>query len=163
LKLNAVEMERLREDKSIEVESYYIEKFDTRTLPYEGHYLHSNVQLRKVMQTRRFYKGDYIIYTNQEYNNFIMQVLEPESSDSYFSWNFFDAILQQKEGFDAYVFEDVADSLLSSKPGLREEFEKKKAEDEKFRSDGPAQLKFIYDNTILEPEFMRYPVGRIVK
>jgi len=163
LKLNGVEMERLNADKSIEVESYYIESYDTRTPPYEGHYLHSNVQLRKVIQERNFYKGDYIIHTNQESNNFIMHVLEPQSSDSYFNWNFFDAILQQKEGFDSYVFEDIADSLLNSKPGLREEFEKKKSDDEKFSNDAQAQLKFIYDNTILEPEFMRYPAGRVVK
>jgi len=163
LKLNGVEMERLNEDKTIEAESYYIEKFDTRIAPYEGHYLHSNVKLKKVNQTRKFYKGDYIIYTSRESSGFIVQVLEPQAVDSYFNWNFFDAILQQKEGFDAYVFEDIADSLLNSKPGLKEEFEWKKSEDEKFRNDGQAQLKFIYDNTILEPEFMRYPVGRIVK
>lgn len=162
LKLNGVEIQRLDEDKSIEVESYYIEKFDTRTQPYEGHYLHSHVQLRKVVQTRQFYKGDYVINTNQHCNNFIMQVLEPQAIDSYFNWNFFDAILQQKEYFDPYVFEDIADSLLNSKPGLKEEFERKKSEEEKFRSDGEAQLKFIYDNTILEPEFMRYPVGRVL-
>jgi len=162
LKLNRVEMERLNEDKSFEVESYYIESFDTRNPPYEGHYLHSNVKLRRENQTRKFYAGDYIIHTNQECNNFIVHVLEPQASDSYFNWNFFDAILQQKEGFDAYVFEDIADSLLGSKPGLREEFKKRKSEDEKFRNDPQAQLKFIYDNTILEPEFMRYPVGRIV-
>jgi hypothetical protein len=55
----------------------------------------------------------------------------------------------------AYVFEDIADSLLNSKQGLKDGFDKKKkAEDEKFRSDGAAQLKFIYDKTILEPEFM---------
>ncbi|HEY3250705.1 MAG TPA: M14 family metallopeptidase, partial [Ignavibacteria bacterium] len=93
LKLNGVDMQRLNEDKSIDAESYYIEKFDSRNPPYEGHYLHSNVQLRKVTQTRKFYKGDYIVYTNQTCNNFIMNVLEPQGVDSYFAWNFFDAIL----------------------------------------------------------------------
>lgn len=162
LRLNGVQLQRLIEDKTIEVESYYIEKYDTRAQPYEGHYLHSSVQVRKVVQTRKFYKGDFVINTNQDCNYFIMQVLEPQANDSYFNWNFFDAILQQKEYFDSYVFEDIADSLLNSKPGLKNEFDKKKLEDEKFRTDGETQLKFIYDNTILEPEFMRYPVGRIL-
>lgn len=163
LKLNNIKMERIDEDKTLEAENYYIQKFDTRSAPFEGHYLHSNVELKTVKQERKFYKGDYIIYTNQKCNNFIMHVLEPQSPDSYFNWGFFDAILQQKEYFDPYLFEDTADSLLNSKPGLKEEFERKKAEDEKFRNDGYAQLKFIYDNTILEPEFMRYPVARIMK
>jgi hypothetical protein len=162
LKLNEVDMNRLDEDKHVNAESYYIESFDTRTPPYEGHYQHSNVKLKKVAGERKFFKGDYIVYTNQDCNNFIISVLEPQGVDSYFSWNFFDAILQQKEYFDPYLFEDIADSLLSTKPGLRDEFEKKKQNDEKFRNDGGLQLKFIYDNTILEPEFMRYPVARII-
>lgn len=163
LKLNGVEMKRLKSDTLLEVESYYIENFDTRTPPFEGHYLHSNVELRKVNQKRKFFKGDYIIYTNQPANNFIIQVLEPQATDSYFNWNFFDATLQQKEYFDPYLFEDIADSLLNSKQSLKEQFEEMKLTDEKFRNDGYAQLKFIYDNTILEPEFMRYPVARLIK
>ena len=163
LKLNGIEMERLSEDKMIEVESYYIEKYATPSSSYEGHYPHRNVELKKIMQNRKFYKGDYIIHTNQENNNFIVHVLEPQSTDSYFNWNFFDAILQQKEYFDDYLFEDIADSLLNSKPGLKEEFEKLKAEHEYFRTKGETQLNFIYYSTILEPEFQRYPVGRIAK
>jgi hypothetical protein len=34
---------------------------------------------------------------NQEANRFIMEVLEPQAPDSYFTWNFFDGILGQKE------------------------------------------------------------------
>ncbi len=162
LKLNGVEMKRMKADKEMFVETYYIESFDTRNPPFEGHYLHSNVKLRVVQQKRKFFAGDYLVYTNQTSDNFICHVLEPKSTDSYFNWNFFDAILQQKEGFDAYVFEDIADSLLNSNPELKKQFEDKKATDEKFRNDGNAQLKFIYDNTILEPEFMRYPVGRMI-
>lgn len=166
LKLNGVEMKRIESDKEMFVETYYIESFDTRNPPFESHYLHSNVKLRVVQQKRKFFAGDYLIYTNQVCNNFICHVLEPQSADSYFNWNFFDATLQQKEGFDAYVFEDIADSLLDVKTGhdvsLRKQFEEKKASDEKFRNGGNAQLKFIYDNTILEPEFMRYPVARMI-
>lgn len=162
LKLNGVVMKRIESDIEMSVESYYIESFDTRTPPFEGHYLHSNVKLNVVKQKRKFYTGDYVVYADQPANYFIMHVLEPQSTDSYFNWNFFDAILQQKEGFDAYVFEDIVDSLLNSKPNLKKQFDDKKASDEKFKSDGYAQLNFIYNNTILEPEFMRYPVARMV-
>lgn len=163
LKLNGVEMQRLDYDMEVEIESYYIESFDTRDPPFEGHYLHSNVKVRSINEKRKFFRGDYIIYTGQEADNFICHVLEPQSPDSYFCWNFFDAILQQKEYFDPYLFEDIADSLLDSKTGLRKEFEMQKQNDERFINDAYAQLKFIYDNTIREPEYMRYPVGRIIR
>ncbi len=161
LRINDIEMDYIEKDTTLTVESYYIEKFDTQIPPFEGHYVHSNVELKKVNQQRKFYKNDCIIYTDQECNNFIMHVLEPQSTDSYFCWNFFDAILQQKEYYESYLFEDTADSLLNSKPGLKAEFDEKKRTDEKFRNDPNAQLSFIYDNTVLEPEFMRYPVARI--
>ena len=163
LKMNGVKMETINEDKMIDAESYYIEKYDTQAPPFEGHYLHSGVEVRKTAGMRKFYKGDYIVYTNQECNNFIIHVLEPQSADSYFCWNFFDAVLQQKEYYENYLFEDSADSLLNSKPGLKAMFEEKKKSDEKFRNDGNAQLTFIYNSTIREPEFMRYPVARLIK
>lgn len=162
LKLNGVDMKRLTSDQTIQVESYYIDTFNTRIPPYEGHYLHSKVNIAIIEQTRKFFAGDYVVFPDQPCNKFIVHVLEPQSSDSYFNWNFFDAVLQQKEYFDEYLFEDIADSLLGSKPGLREQFDEKKQTDEKFRNDGYAQLKFIYDNTIREPEYMRYPVARMV-
>jgi hypothetical protein len=163
LKLNNVQMKRLSKDCYIEVESYFIDTFSTRSKPYEGHYQHSNVSVNSVMQTRYFFEGDYVVNTNQTCNNFIVNVLEPQAADSYFNWNFFDAILQQKENFDTYLFEDIADSLLNSKPELKELFKMKKREDEKFSKDPNAQLTFIYNNTILEPEYMRYPVARMIK
>ncbi|MGH2574988.1 MAG: hypothetical protein ACRDFC_04730, partial [Ignavibacteria bacterium] len=150
-------------DQFIEVESYYIDTFQTLIPPFEGHYVHSKTKVKKITQSRKFFKGDYIVYTNQVRNNFIIHVLEPEATDSYFNWNFFDAVLQQKEGYDAYLFEDIADSLLRNNPELLRQFEDKKNSDEKFRNDSKAHLDFIYNNTIREPEYMRYPVARLEK
>ncbi len=50
-------------------------------------------------------------------------MLEPEGPDSYFNWNFFDAVLQQKEHYSAYVFEDKAAELLKNNEELRIQFE----------------------------------------
>jgi hypothetical protein len=164
LKINGVEMKRMSKDQPLEVESYYIESYDTKSTPYEGHYLHSNTKIRKVNQTRKFFEGDYVIYTNQASNNFIMHVLEPESPDSYFNWNFFDAVLQQKEYYDEYLFEDIADSLLKANVALRKMFEGRKTVDEQFRNDPKVQLDFIYENSVYhEAEHMQYPVARMEK
>ena len=161
LKLNEIEMKRLANNQNIEVESYYIDSFTSRNPPFESHYLHSNTTLHKVTQNRKFFAGDYVVYINQPENNFIVHVLEPQSTDSYFTWNFFDAILQQKESYDDYTFEDLADSLLKINPELRKEFEDKKSSDENFRSSSKAQLDFIYNHTLLEPEYMRFPIARL--
>ena len=58
-----------------------------------------------------------------------METLEPEATDSFFNWNFFDTVLQQKEGYSGYVFEDIAEQILKDNIPLKETFETKKSED----------------------------------
>ncbi len=164
LKWNKVEMKALTADTEIEVEIYYIEDYESRKTPYEGHYLHSNVKVRKETQTILYKKGDKVVYTNQAANRFIIETLEPQAPDSYFAWNFFDGILQRKEYFSPYVFEDLAADILKSNPQLKAELEKRKAEDEKFAKSAYAQLDFIYQRSPhSEITYKRYPVGRLVK
>jgi hypothetical protein len=163
LKLNKIKMERLSNDTILEAEFYYIENFQSPEKPYEGHFLHSNVKTRKELQAVRFFKGDYLIPTNQESNRYIIETLEPEAHDSFFAWNFFDEILQQKEWFSSYVFEEIAEKILLENVPLRTEFETKKANDKAFAANGFAQLYFIYRNSPhYEKNHLRYPVGRII-
>ena len=57
LKLNAVEMHILERDSTITVESYKIENYKTREMPFEGHYLHYNVTVSKNNQNITFKTG----------------------------------------------------------------------------------------------------------
>jgi hypothetical protein len=164
LKLNGVKMQPLTNDQKLEVEMYYIESFKTSPSPYEGHYMHSDVKLKPVSQQVQFYKGDWLIETNQEANRYLIETLEPQAHDSFFNWNFFDSVLGQKEYFSAYIFEEEAYKLLQESPTLKAEFGKLKSEDEKFKSNARAQLDWIYKKSpYYEKTHMRYPVGRIIK
>ncbi|TAG50825.1 MAG: hypothetical protein EAZ27_14140, partial [Cytophagales bacterium] len=79
----------------------------------------------------------------------------------FFNWNFFDSILQQKEGFSSYVFEDIAEKLLNENNNLKQKFEEKKKNDKKFEENPAAQLEFIYQNSPhYEKTHNRYPVFR---
>ena len=115
LKWNGVEMEQLPKDQVLEVEMQYIKDLKTGNSAYEGHYLHSKVEVKRQVQKVQYYKGDYLIRANQDENQYIIHTLEPTSADAFFAWNFFDAILQQKEYFSSYVFEDVAAELLKNR------------------------------------------------
>lgn len=100
---------------------------------------------------------------NQKANRFLMETLEPQATDSYFAWNFFDGILQQKEGFSPYVFEDIAAQYLKENPELRKKLEAKKNSDSEFAQNAYAQLYFVYQHSPwIEPEFMQYPVYRVM-
>lgn len=163
LKLNNVKLRELKADQKIEVESYYIGDFKTGTRPYEGHYLHAGVTVNPVKQNLQYYAGDYVVYVNQPSNRYIVETLEPQATDSYFNWNFFDSILDMKEHYSAYVFEDTATELLKNNPELKNKLEAKKASDTEFAKNAAAQLDFVYKNSdYYEKTHNRYPVARLV-
>jgi hypothetical protein len=162
LEANSVQMKRLEKDTSIAVEFYHIDDYKTSTRVFEKHYRHSDTKISSLQQTIAFRKGDYIIQTGQAADRFLVETLEPIGDDSYFSWNFFDAILQQKEGYSNYRWEDVAASFLASQPALQQQLEEKKKADPKFAASANAQLDFVYKNSpYYEPAHLRYPIYRV--
>jgi hypothetical protein len=176
LKLNGVKMRQLRPNREYllgesrdtlvrGVKMYYIDGFDNvNRVPYEGHYLHTNVNVKTEQMNIRFQNGDYYIPTDQPAWKYIVHVLEPQAPDSYFAWNFFDAILQQKEYYSDYVFEDRAAELLNENPALRNQLQEKRLSDTAFTNSGSRQLDFVYKQSpYFEKTYMRYPVGRVFK
>jgi hypothetical protein len=162
LKLNKVQFQQLKKDSLIDVEVYNIDQYKTSPKAYEKHYKHNNVTVKTKQQKVQFLKGDYIIYTGQTADRFLVETLEPEAEDSYFNWNFFDAILQQKEGYSDYRWEDVAANYLTENPDIRVKLESKKKSDSAFAKNASAQLDFVYKNSkYYEAAHLRYPVYRL--
>jgi len=164
LKLNNIQMYALEKDTEIEVESYRIAGYETATQPFEGHYPHHGTKITATTKKVTFAKGDFIVDTQQPGVKYLLETLEPQGVDSFFNWNFFDAILQQKEYYSAYVFEDTAAKLLKSNPALKAKFDTKKMDDKPFAWNAEAQLDWIYANSdYYEKSHMEYPVYRKVK
>ncbi len=162
LKLNGVQMNRFESDTILNVESYKIADFETRKSPYEGHYQHYKTSITAFENKVLFRKGDYYISTNQDGMRYLIETLEPQAPDSFFNWNFFDTILQQKEGFSPYVFEDTAKDLLDSNAELKADFEAKKQAESQFANNWYAQLNWLYERSNhYEPAYMQYPVCRV--
>ncbi|MFY8029171.1 MAG: M14 family zinc carboxypeptidase [Bacteroidia bacterium] len=161
LQINGVKMTKLERDSNILVKGYYIENYKTTSKPYEGHYLHSNIEVRKEEMLIHFHSGDYLIPCNQTSNRFIVETLEPKAIDSYFSWNFFDSALQQKEWFSDYVYEETAEKILKENPELQFKLNTY-VKEKNLHNNHYEQLSWIFRNA---PEYEksahRYPVFRI--
>jgi len=163
LDLNGVQMFPLDSDSTVEAEVYYINAYETASQPYNGHYRHSDVQVEKRSESIRLLAGDYLIPVRQHAIEYLVQTLEPEGYDSFFSWNFFDEILFRNEYFSPYIFEESAEKLLREDPGLKKAFQEKKKEDPDFAGNAYQQLRFIYERSPWsEPTYMRYPVYRLI-
>ena len=125
--------------------------------------MHKKIKVRKELREISYHKGDYLVPTKNSNARFIVETLEPTAVDSYFAWNYFDAILQQKEWFSTYVYEETALDILNTNPEIKKEFELKRKNDPSFAKDAFAQLYFIYKRSNnYEPTHNMYPISRFM-
>ena len=162
LKINQVSTTSLKADTTLTVEAYRISDFKTRNTPYEGHYQHYDTKVISEEKNITFKRGDVLVSTLQPAVRYLLETLEPQAPDSFFNWNFFDTILQQKEGFSPYVWEDKAEALLQNNPKLKQQFEAKKQSDSSFSNNWYAQLDWLFkQSNNYEKAHMQYPIYRI--
>ncbi|MBK7604437.1 MAG: hypothetical protein IPI15_12790 [Saprospiraceae bacterium] len=162
MKMNGVKMVKIGQDTVIKGQAYKIIKTESIKNPYESHFGHYNTQVEPIEVTKQFLKGDYIIPTDQRAKRYIVETLEPQATDSYFNWNFFDGILNRKEGFSDYVFEDEAAELLKKDPSLRTALDKAIEADPALKTNAFGQLNFIYERSKYgEPWANVYPVVKV--
>ena len=162
LKASGVNMEALESDTTIRVDVFHIDTFSTYPQPYEKHYAHHGTKVSTSEQDVTFHQGDWLIPLNNAHARFIIEVLEPEAPDGYFNWNFFDAVLQQKEWYSPYVFEDEAALLLQQDSVLRNGYNAMMDSVAGFKDHGEQQLYWIYQHSPrYERSHLIHPVYRI--
>jgi len=161
MKLHGIKIDTLKEDKIFDVKRYRFSDIKFAEKPFEGRH-------RVSFKTNEYYEkikvasGSFIINTNQRAIKVIVHILEPEAEDSFIKWGFFNAIFEQKEYFESYVMEKIAEEMIKENPELLKEFEKKIAEDEKFRNDPNARLNFFYERSpYYDSQLNVYPVMRV--
>lgn len=158
LKWNGVLMHELMKDTTLVVNCKMIGNLKTSNTAYESHFVHSKYSIREESCAVRLFEGDLIVPVRQKAMRYIIETLEPESNDSFFKWNFFDGVLQQKEWFSDYVFEEKAAEILKENPDLKLRFEKELETNEELKEHW-MQLYWIYRNSpYFEESAFRYPV-----
>ena len=163
LRWNGVELVKLEQDQTMQVQSYHIQSVQSRSHAYEGHLFHDDMQLRKQTETIHARAGDYIVHLKQHNARYAVETLEPQAHDSFFRWGFFNAVLEKKEAYSDYVFEDSALEMLNEEPELKTKFDAWKVKHPELLSNQTAVLDFIFANGKRhhEPEWRRYPIYSI--
>ncbi|TKD59051.1 M14 family metallopeptidase [Flavobacterium sp. ASW18X] len=164
LSQNGISYQTIAKDSVLEVEAYKIASYETYSNAYEGHYPHYDTRVTKSSKSIALEKGDVLVKTNQLGVRYVLEVLEPTAVDSFFNWNFFDTILQQKEGFSPYVFEDTALEILENNSILKDSLMAKKQRESSFANNWYAQLDYIFKHSQLyERAHLSYPIYRVTK
>lgn len=163
LEWNAVRMERIDADRMQQVAYYQIDSVTSRPMAYEGHLFHDDVVLERRHASVQLRAGDYLVPLDQDNARYAVETLEPLAHDSFFRWGFFNSVLEKKEAYSEYVFEDEAERLLAQEPELAAKFEQWKGEHPGLLTNQEAVLDFIFANCARyrEPEWRRYPVFMI--
>jgi hypothetical protein len=164
LRRNGVILRQLTGPLAGNGQTYTVEDYKTAAKPYEGHYLHSQVSLGTKPQAPSRIEGPVYLAVLAEQGpaaRYLVEALEPQATDSFFAWGFFDSVLQQKEHYSDYVFEDLAADFLTKNPAVREQLETAKKADPALAASGPRQLEWVYQHSpYAESNYRRYPVVR---
>jgi hypothetical protein len=160
LQWNGVKMERIDSERVVEASYYHIASVGSRPTAYEGHMFHDDVQVEKRRGAVTLHAGDYLVKLDQDNARYAVETLEPMAHDSFFRWGFFNSVLEKKEAYSDYVFEDHAEELLRAEPELAAKFSAWKAANPGLVKDQSSVLDFIFANCqrYHEPEWRRYPV-----
>lgn len=161
LRANGVDIEVL--DSALTFRGTRYDVFDhvMAKAPYEGHFLWKNASVKPEFVDVVARPGDVLVPMGRTSDHFVMSVLEPEPNDSYLAWNFFDAVVSQKEWFTPYAFDTIAQGLLDRDPALRMQFENMR-KDPEFAGDPWRQYNFILQHSpYAEGWFPRHPILRI--
>lgn len=163
LRCNGVELRRLEEAATLEVEAWRVRHFHKRAVPFEGHHLHDELEVELERFTHQARAGDWVVSLDQDRARYLVETLEPLAHDSFFRWGFFDSVLDRKERFSDYVFEDLAEQLLEEEPALRERFDAWKQANPALLSSQEAVLGFLFENCARyrEPAHRRVPILRL--
>ncbi|PWF46865.1 M14 family zinc carboxypeptidase [Massilia glaciei] len=160
LQWNGVQMERIETDRVVEVQYYHIASVTSRPAAYEGHMYHDDMTLERRTAQMTLQAGDYWVPLDQDNARYAVETLEPQAHDSFFRWGFFNSVLEKKEAYSDYVFEDHALELLRTEAPLKAKFDAWKQANPALLSDQVAVLNFIFTNCerYAEPGWRRYPV-----
>jgi Zinc carboxypeptidase len=166
LQANGVVMRRLPHDEVLTAEVYRIESVQSRPQAYEGHLFHDEVQLSTHVEAVPVRAGDVLLPmdASQTAARYAFETLEPLAHDSFFRWGFFNSVLERKEPFSDYAFEDTAWAMLQQEPILRAAFDTWAQQHPEQLEDSNAVLSFILrqGQRHAEPGWRRYPVLRLL-
>jgi len=163
IRAHGIQIFRLTEAISDSFQCYRFQNPRWSDAPYEGRF---RVSFEKKIGTEKFSlpAGTIYIPLAQQNARLILHLLEPDAPDALIRWGFFNTIFEQKEYFEHYTMEPLAQQMLAADPQLKDEFETKLAADSTFAKDSYQRLMFFYQRSpYWDQNQNRYPVLRVIR
>ena len=162
LSLHGLEMETLHGSATDSFEVYRFKKVSFGSTPYEGRH---RVSYQTIPSRERLtVSSDYVyVPAAQQFRKILLHLLEPQAPDALLRWGFFNTIFEEKEYFEQYIMEPMAQRMMDKNPQLKAEFLTKLRTDSTFAADSHQRLQFFYKRSpYWDPNLNRYPVLRVI-
>jgi hypothetical protein len=158
LKRHGVQMTVLPAAKNQSYEQLSVDTFEFGKNPFEARQrVKATFTANKVKVD--IAKGAVRVATNQSLGRLATALLVPTGPDSFFSWGFFNGILQRTEYIENYAIIPLAQQMMKADPALKKAFEDKLATDKVFADDPRARLDFFYKKSpYYDQHYRQYPV-----
>jgi len=163
LRLHGLTFGRLKEAATVPTSRYRFSDMKFREQPYEGR---DTVSFNKEEYTEdvTWPAGTYVVELNQPEAKIAVHLLEPNAPDSFVFWGFFTAIFEQKEYFEEYSMEPLAQKMAAENQALNKEFMVQKLSDTTFAKNQRAMLQFFYKQSPWwDTHKDVYPIGRVFR
>jgi predicted deacylase len=102
LRRHGIQVERLRDEVTVEVERYRIQEITWADQPYQNH-LMADIEVELVQDRVTFPAGTYVVRNRQHEGRLVPQLLEPDAVDSVVRWNFLDHSIPTRGGEESFV------------------------------------------------------------
>lgn len=161
VKAHGFEVEMLKKDKTMTVNTYRFKDVQFYPVPSEGRSRVSSFQTEEISREVTFPKGSAVVKTSQNGVRLLMNLLEPEMDGSLLKWGFFNDIFQRTEYFEIYNMEPMAKTMMEKDPLLAVQFKDWMATfDAKTPPTQYEILNWFYERSpYYDSNYMTYPVG----
>jgi hypothetical protein len=153
---------RLQKPVVADFEMYRLENVRYRSNSYEGRQT-VTFSAHPIRLKKTFSPGDVYVPLRTPKARLIMYLLEPQSPDALVGWGFFNTIFEDREYFEDYVMEPMAQHMFKSDTALAAVFCQKIKQDSVFARSSRARLNFFYEKTpYVDKEKNLYPIARVI-
>ena len=160
LKLHGIEYKVMPAAITLDAEAYRASDFQFAKQSYEGHQS-LTVKGKWAKEKRDVPAGSLFVPIAQPKARLVVHLFEPESTESFLWWGFFNSHFEKKEYLERYVNEEVARRMLAENPGLAAEFQAMLREHPEVARDPEKKLEFFYRrHPAWDERFALYPVLR---
>ncbi len=158
LKLHGIDYRILPAPIALEAEAFRAVEFHFASQSYEGRQV-LTVKGKWAKEKRQVLAGSLFIPIAQPRARLVVYLFEPESTESFLSWGFFNAAFEKKEYLERYVGEEIAREMLSHDSSLQKEYQAVLQSHPEFARDPEKRLEFFYRrHPTWDDRFALYPV-----